>query len=91
MAKTKRRKAVPKETDSQFALKLILFMMAGTIWLWVIPSSGQYEIPIPIGALIGLVIARHERFQIDRKIEYAVLLVAMLIGFWAQIGFNLAL
>jgi hypothetical protein len=30
--------------------------------------------------------AVHDHFQIDRKIEYTVLLVAMFVGFWTQIG-----
>jgi len=48
-------------------------------------------IPIPYGALIGLVFVGHDHFKIDRKIEYALLLVAMFVGFWLPMGFELVL
>jgi hypothetical protein len=41
---------------------------------------------LPIGFLIGLIFASREHFRIDKKIEYAILLVAMLVGFWLPIG-----
>jgi NhaP-type Na+/H+ and K+/H+ antiporter len=74
-----------KETDSAYFLKLVLYLILGTLWIKV--SDGQsWQVPIPIGFLLGLLLTTHEHFQIDRKIEYAVLLVAMLVGFWAPIG-----
>lgn len=72
-------------SDGGFILKLVLYMILGSLWLKV--SDGQsWQLPIPIGFLFGIVLVSHDNFKIDRKIEYAVLLVAMLIGFWAPIG-----
>ncbi len=71
--------------DGVFALKLALYMVLGTLWIKVSNGSG-FQLPIPIGLIIGLLFTTHEHFKIDRKIEYAVLLVAMLIGFWAPFG-----
>jgi hypothetical protein len=74
-----------KETASTYFLKLVLYLILGTLWIKV--SDGQsWQLPIPIGFLIGLLFTAHEHFKVDRKIEYAVLLIAMLVGFWAPIG-----
>jgi hypothetical protein len=80
MAKNKKQ-----ELDSVYVLKLVLYLIIGFQWLRIETSSGS-EIPIPIGALIGLIFAAHEHFMLDRKIEYAVLLIAMLVGFWVPVG-----
>ena len=84
MAKSKRR---PQNTelDSVYVLKLVMYMIIGTLWLRIGKADGS-DIPIPIGFVIGLLFAVHDHFKIDRKIEYAVLLIAMLVGFWSQIG-----
>jgi hypothetical protein len=71
--------------DGAYLLKLVLYLLMGSIWVKVSNKSG-ISIPIPIGLIIGLVFTLHEHFQIDRKIEYAVLLVAMLFGYFAPYG-----
>jgi hypothetical protein len=81
MAKTKQK----TEKDSVYFLKLVLYLILGSMWV-KITKGDTTQIPIPVGLIIGLVFTTHEHFKIDRKIEYAVLLVAMLIGFWAPIG-----
>ena len=73
------------ESDSEYLLKLVMYLIIGSVWL-KITSSSSGQIPIPIGFIIGLIFASHEHFRIDRKIEFAVLLVAMLVGFWLPIG-----
>lgn len=85
MVKKKTKRAV-EESDGSYVLKLVLYFIIGSQWLWIATQGGTSHIPVPIGLFIGLFFVRHERFQIDRKIEYAVLLIAMLIGFWGQIG-----
>ncbi|MDB5169268.1 MAG: hypothetical protein JWO41_624 [Candidatus Saccharibacteria bacterium] len=88
MAKTtkKRKKAAKSaELDSTYLLKLILYVIIGSQWLRL-TTGGNGQIPIPIGLFIGVFFASHDHFQIDRKIEYAVLLMAMLVGFWSQVG-----
>lgn len=74
-----------KETDSAYFLKLVLFLMLGSLWLKV-TKGATIQLPVPVGLLAGLVLTTHEHFRIDRKIEYAVLLIAMLVGFWIPFG-----
>jgi hypothetical protein len=73
------------EMDRVYLLKLILYLIVGAQWL-KIQTKGNVQIPIPVGALIGIIFASHEHFQIDRKVEYAILIVAMFIGFWIPLG-----
>lgn len=89
--KKNRPKSPPKlqsqPLDSIFILKIVVFLLLGSLWLRVYPD-GQTQLPLPLGAFLGLAIARHEHFQIDRRIEYVVLLLAMFVGFWLPIGFD---
>ena len=41
---------------------------------------------IPIGLMVGVMFAAHDHFQIDRKIELAILLGASILSFVAPIG-----
>ncbi len=84
MAKTK-KKPGRQELDGVFLLKLLLYLLLGSMWL-KLSHNGTLHIPIPIGLIVGLVFTSHEHFQIDRKIEYAVLVVAMLVGYFAPYG-----
>ena len=90
MAKIKRKpiKKSVEEADSWFIYKMIAYMVAGSIWIRYYPS-GQLQLPLPIGAIIAVIVASHEKFQIDRKIEYVVLMLAMFIGFWLPIGIDI--
>jgi uncharacterized transporter YbjL len=83
-------KAKSKKSESVFFLKLVLYMIIGSLWLKVILPSGS-QIPLPIGLIVGLLFASHEHFRIDRKLEYVVLLIAMFIGFWTPMGLQLTL
>lgn len=74
-----------KETDEAYFLKLVLYLIIGSQWLRI-ESLPQWSAPIPIGLLIGLWFASHDHFQIDRKIEYAILLIATFVGFWLPLG-----
>jgi hypothetical protein len=87
MAKNKKSS---DEFDTVYILKIVLYLIIGSQWLRLTLASGT-EIPIPLGALVGLVFASHEHFKIDRKIEYAVLLVSMFIGFWLPLGLEITL
>ena len=69
-------------------MKLVLFFLLGSFWLRITIGDNSF-VGLPLGLAVGLVFARHEHFQIDRKIEYAVLLVATalsayipIVGFW---------
>ena len=85
MAKTKKKKKQNTELDSVYLLKLVLFLIIGAQWVRLTTASGT-DVPLPIGLFIGVFFAVPEHFTIDRKIEYAVLLIAMLVGFFAQVG-----
>lgn len=77
-----------QELDSLYVLKLVLYLVLGSQWLRIITTDGT-EYPIPAGALIGLLFVAHDHFKIDRKIEYAVLVIAMFVGFWLPMGLDL--
>ncbi len=86
MTKTKKKNSPRRrELDGVFLLKLVLYVLLGSMWL-KISHGDMVRLPIPIGLAMGLVFTSHEHFQIDRKIEYAVLLIAMLIGYLAPYG-----
>lgn len=74
----------PQELDGTYFLKLMLYLLVGATWIKI--SHGGSPLPIPAGLLIGLMFASHEHFQIDRKIEFALLLVAMFVGYFAPYG-----
>ena len=88
MAKTKSKaKKQSKELDSVYFLKMIFYLVLGSFWLRI--SNGTSEIPLPVGLAIGVILASHERLQIDRKIEYAILIMAMFLGYWLPIGITI--
>jgi hypothetical protein len=82
--KTKQKKK--SETDSAYFLKIVMYLILGTFWVWIINSDEAVQIPLPIGFIVGMFFAAHDHFKIDRKIEYAILIVGMFIGFWAHSG-----
>jgi hypothetical protein len=93
MAKTKKKSSVrarsvrsTAELDAIYVLKLVLYLIIGAQWIRFENVTGSTQIPIPIGLVFGLLFAAHDHFKIDRKIEYALLLVAMFVGFWTQVG-----
>lgn len=71
--------------DGVYLLKLALYVILGSMWIKLSHGDGM-SLPVPIGFIIGLIFSSHEHFRIDRKIEYAVLMVAMLVGYFAPYG-----
>lgn len=84
MAKTKKA-GRQNSVDGVFLLKLLLYLLLGSLWL-KLSNGDSVSVGLPVGFMVGLLFTAHEHFQIDRKIEYAVLLVAMLIGYFASYG-----
>ena len=70
-----KKKLKRREADSVYFLKILLYFLLGTIW---IKHNGQ--VVFPIGLAIGILFASHDHFRIDRKIEYALLLLAAVLG-----------
>ncbi len=92
MAKTKKKTpqaSGAQELDGVYLLKLALYVILGSLWVKLSHGS-NLTIPLPVGLIIGVIFASHEHFQIDRKIEFAVLLVAMLVGYFAPYGLYIA-
>lgn len=78
------------ESDGTYFLKLVVFVLLGTFWLkfgqpivWLgLPVNG-----IPVGLLVGLLlVSRFEKYQADRKIWYAILLVVGIISYFVPAG-----
>lgn len=82
---TKRKQKPSNNTDSGFFLKLVILVIVGSIWLKASKGS-SWQLPLPIGLIAGLFLVSKESIKQDRKLGYAVLLVAMLVGFWTPIG-----
>jgi hypothetical protein len=85
MAKQK-RSAQTSDNDGAFILKLVLYVILGSLWLKIHSANLNSGIPVPVGLVVGLIFASHEHFRIDRKIEYGVLVIAALIGLIVPYG-----
>jgi hypothetical protein len=85
-AKQKSRQTVRGQNlDGVFLLKMVLYLVLGSMWL-KLSHHNTLHIPLPIGFAVGIIFASHEHFQIDRKLEYTLLLAALLIGYVAPFG-----
>jgi hypothetical protein len=78
------------ETDSKYFLKLVVFVLLGTLWLkfstpveWLgVPFNG-----LPAGLLVGLLLVhKFEKYQSDRKIWYAILVIVAIICYFVPAG-----
>ena len=78
-----------QQPDTTYFLKLVLYLIVGSQWIFVVDEALTRQLPLPLGLVVGLIFASHEHFRLDRKIMYAVLLVAMLVGFWSHVGIYL--
>lgn len=85
MKKPAKAKVLTKETDSVYFLKILLYLVLGTVW---IKYDGQ--LVFPLGLVVGILFTRRDRFMIDRKIEYALLIIACILGLSTQYGIYLA-
>lgn len=86
MAKTSKKTAKKNlDMDGIYLLKIVLYVILGSLWLKA-SNGSTIDIGLPVGFIVGCIFASHEHFRIDRKIEYAVLLVAMLFGYFAPYG-----
>ncbi len=91
MAKTKQKrlKRSLTEPDSTFILKLILYLILGSLWLKF--ASPLHIGPvvlqgIPLGLFIGVVFASRDKIPIDRKIEYTILFVMTILSYFLPAG-----
>lgn len=89
MPKKKQTSKSVTEKDSTYFLKLIIYIVLGTLWIKF--SSPLHLGPlvfngIPFGLFLGLLFASHDHFQVDRKLEYAVLIVMTIVSYFLPAG-----
>ena len=91
MAKIKNKSSASRnlQKDSIFLFKVVLFLILGSQWLYISTGSDGNQIPIPVGALIGVGFILKDPRPADRKLEYVLVLLAMFIGFWLPMGITL--
>ena len=82
-------KITEQETDSAFLLKVVMYVILASIWLKFdtpidLGFTGLYG--VPIGLFIGLIVASQDKFQIDRKIEYVLLIVITIVTYFVPAG-----
>jgi len=85
-----KQKKSASETDSAYFLKLVLYVILGSLWLKFdqpIALSDSFALNgLPVGLFAGLFFAAHDQFQVDRKIEYAILLITAIVSLFLPIG-----
>lgn len=78
------------ESDSTYLLKLVLLVILGTLWLKFKDPVSWLGMPlnaIPVGLIIGLLlVARFEKYQFNRKIWYAILIVVTIFCYFVPAG-----
>ena len=82
-------KRVITEPDSVYFFKLVVYILLGAVWL-------KFHAPIhvgpfiftgfPLGLCVGLFLASRDKFSIDRKIEYAILIIMALLSYFLPVG-----
>ena len=78
------------ETDGTYFLKLVVFVLLGTLWIKFAQPVSWLGMPlngIPLGMLAGLILVnRFEKYQSDRKIWYAILVIVTIICYFVPAG-----
>lgn len=68
-----------RESDFHLIVKLALYLVLGTFWVAV-----DNRRIIPVGVIAGFFLSKTEFFRVNRKIEYALLLVGALFGLFGR-------
>ena len=78
------------ESDGTYFLKLVLCILLGTLWLKFntpLVVGGVSFGGVPVGMLFGLLaVSRFEKFQYDRKIWYAILILVTIASYFLPAG-----
>ena len=78
----KEKSSQTHEADSEYLLKIVLYVILGSLWIGFKQplNIGEFVVHgFPLGLIIGLLFASHDKFQIDRKIAYAILIIMTVI------------
>lgn len=70
-------KTIYYESDFAFLIKSALYLLLGSVWV----SIGDHRW-IPLGVILGFIFSKIEVLRINRKIEYALLVVGAFLGFF---------
>ncbi len=87
--KTKKQTEEVEESNGFYFLKVMLFIVLGSFWIRFaspIELGSLSFSAFPVGLIIGLLLATHDKLQIDRKIEYVILIVFAVISFFWPTG-----
>lgn len=87
--KTNRQAYEAAEKDSAYILKIVLYIIFGSLWLKFgdAITIGSFVLNgLPMGLMVGLLFASHDHFQIDRKIEYALLIIVAIVTYFLPAG-----
>jgi hypothetical protein len=78
------------EPDGVYLFKLVVAVLLGMLWVRLHQPLQIAGVPVgafPVGTAVGLLlIAAIERYQFNRKILYAVLMIVTIIGFFLNAG-----
>ncbi|HEX6416262.1 MAG TPA: hypothetical protein VFZ62_01940 [Candidatus Saccharimonadales bacterium] len=78
------------ESDGTYFLKLVVFVLLGTFWLRFaqpVEWMGFTLTAIPVGMILGLfLVNRFEKYQADRKIWYAILIIVTIVCAFSPTG-----
>lgn len=78
MVKQKQKNRKFYESDLAFLIKSALYLILGTVWI----AWGGHRW-LPIGVIVGFGLTKIEVLRINRKIEYALLVVGALFGLYS--------
>ncbi|MEO5499560.1 MAG: hypothetical protein ABIR46_03610 [Candidatus Saccharimonadales bacterium] len=87
--KKKKSALYQRESDSAYVLKLVLYVVLGSLWIKFADPVYIGDIvvnAVPIGLVLGIIFASHDHFQVDRKIEYAILILMTVISYFLPAG-----
>ena len=77
------------EPDSVYFLKIVLYVMLGTLWVKFGEPLRFGDLvlhALPLGLILGVIVVNHDRFQVDRKIGYAILVVVTVMSYFLPAG-----
>ncbi len=89
MPKKKKNARINNESDSTYFLKIVLYIVLGSLWLkFASPLDlGVFVLNgFPFGLVLGVIFASHDHFQVDRKIEYALLILMTILTYFLPAG-----
>lgn len=89
-ALSRRGREIIHESDGSYFLKLVIFIVLGAFWVKFVSPVAIGPVVLnglPFGLLIGLfVVWQFEKLQYNRKIWYAILVLATITSYFLPAG-----